>query len=117
MRKKAVLWGILLAVIHFGFVIFISYICLESCRGEPSWPLIWVLLLFLDFPVSLFVGIFPYITLPFLPEPFSDPFFVVNLIWPTIFYGIFGTLWWFFLPAIFDSMLSIIKRWFNSKGA
>jgi hypothetical protein len=93
--------GLLVSSIHF--VAFLISVWL-SRQGE-GWAgvFVWPLWLAVDFPLSLLHAIFfaPGISeqLQFLRE--GSPFLSYILYSPYLIHGFAGTVWWFFVPALY----------------
>ena len=60
--------------------------------GDPGWPKYWVIMLALDFPVSLGVMPVTWLVPPAATGALSD---VANFWWPLAWHGVVGTLWWY----------------------
>ena len=70
--------GLLVALILYG--------------GDPGWPKYWLIMLALDFPVSLGVMPVSWLVPPAAAGPLSD---VANFWWPLVWHGVIGTPWWY----------------------
>lgn len=118
--------GIMLGSIHIVLLIY-TVTCMIA--NQKYWVYYWYFFIFLDFPISLVILILFYLLdviidiishmVPlilyinnllstFLPTPMND---FVNFIIPFLFFGILGTLWYFFLPTLVTKCISkIFKR-------
>ena len=76
----------------------------------------WLIFLAIDFPVSLFYILAGYLinlcglgskAVGFLPGRLGD---VNNFLLPALFFGLFGTGWWFLLPQLIAGFFSRINR-------
>ena len=88
-------FGSALAIVHLSFVVFVYHAIVHENNPDAVYG--WLLLMFVDFPVSLGMGI--------------DYFHVPgNYDWnngtlPGLYYGIAGTIWWFILGYGFSRLL------------
>jgi len=93
--------GVILASLHVALTMFILYSIIFNIESE--WPMYWMLLFAIDFPVTLVNFIIPHAQarLSFWPSPFDD----INNFWiPLIVHGVFGTLWYFILPILIGKL-------------
>jgi hypothetical protein len=101
--------GIILSVVHFILVLWIVYhICSSK---EHVWPNLWLLFFWIDLPFGLVsIAFFKLtkrkITIPWLSYPFND---FENFILPSVFFGIGGTVWWFFIPQFIAKAFSNLR--------
>jgi hypothetical protein len=99
--------GYVLSVVHVvGFLLTVSYTYV-SADGQAS--LVWVYWALIDFPLSLFY---------FFGESYGDilttiegyaPLVAQILYLPNIVHGIFGTIWWLFLPTFISKIFARLK--------
>jgi len=95
------------AILHLFFVASIYFAVVYE--SNPDAPYGWVLLLFVDFPISLGVGI-------------RGLQIEGNYIWnngtlPGLYFGILGTVWWFVLGYVFSrSIVWVITLFRNRRG-
>jgi hypothetical protein len=89
------------ASLHAAFVVWIVSVIYRGTEGD--WPMCWLMCFWLDFPLSMIlVGLVyglrdlgvPH-KLPWFKSPIAD---VNNFLLPCLFFGLAGTVWWFFLP-------------------
>jgi hypothetical protein len=93
------IFGLILAALHAGVVAYLVWNIFFA--GEPDWPMLWTVLLIIDFPWSL-------LTFPVAwslrsmgihaRQPKARALDPENFLLPFIFLGLGGTIWWFFLP-------------------
>lgn len=85
--------GIVLAIVHLlAFLAFVIYL---HQSGEGQAILLWALWLPVDFPISLTV-LAGFELLP----PDDSIGSALRRALPYLVHGIFGTLWWYFLPFL-----------------
>ncbi len=94
--------GLLLACLHFTFVLSNTIFMIE--HNEGRWHMYWIILSYADFPASLLLT---QIILPiFLPNgPLYDPYMSTNasvLMLFSSFYIVLGTSWYFLLPILLE---------------
>ena len=89
--------GLFCAVCHF--IAFLALARYVRHATDPQAPLIWVIFAIVDFPISLLymVGASTYSRM--LAE-LGDSFLGQVLYAPHIIHGLFGTVWWYFLPRL-----------------
>ena len=107
--KKRSLFGIILALAHLYLVIYTINSILYN--REPDWPMYWMLFTGIDFPFSLFLlplsFLLDFLNLGVLVETFPSPLNDVTNFWlPAFFFGILGTIWFFFIPTIVMKIVS-----------
>lgn len=101
--------GTFLALAHFTFfVIFVRNIIIFP---DAQWELEWFTFLPIDFPISLLLfplrAICPDITVKFLSYPLSE----IRDFWlESILFGLFGTIWYFFLPILIAKIFRKLIR-------
>lgn len=96
--------GLALAGIHLAvFIVFLIYLQ-SSADGQVR--LLWVLWLPIDFPISYAV----IFGLERIPDTGPVGAFLRTYL-PHIVHGIFGTLWWFYLP----SLIAMFFSWLGKK--
>ncbi|QTL34072.1 hypothetical protein [Pseudoalteromonas viridis] len=90
---------------HFCFVIYIAYLIATS--SDSAAVNAWLLFIPMDFPISL--GLFPISYLldgnillnPRDSNGIHSIFRDINNFWlPAIYFGVVGSLWWYFLPKL-----------------
>lgn len=120
MKRTPLKIGILLAALHLALVAYVVSLLLRA--GEPDWPMYWLIFFFLDFPVTLLyvgagllVDVFQIPRVLPLPGP-SAVGDVLNFILPIFFYGIFGTLWYFYLPSLVSRVIQRMRGGGKSKS-
>ena len=103
--------GVGIAAVHLAaFVLFALYLYL-STEGQAR--LLWTLWLPLDFPVSLVV-----IKGFDLISPDSHIGSFVRMWLPYFVHGVLGTIWWFFIPVVIDSIFNkLLKKDRGSTGS
>jgi len=85
------------AAIHICIVVaFAAWIYIANNFDGES-PMYWLLLMFIDFPVSLLLG-----PLSFVVSSFPDISWLPglagdwdNFLYPLVFFAIIGTIWWY----------------------
>jgi len=104
--------GITFLLIHIvAFILFVFYMH-SSSDGQAR--LLWVLWLPIDFPVSLFV------TYGFdvIPSDSEVGAFVRRWL-PYFVHGVFGAIWWYFIPVFIsmfnDKIKKSIKKTYSKK--
>ena len=102
--------GIALATAHLVLVVIIVRSILAGV--EPAWPMLWLLLFWIDFPFSLiFLAIAKVrhrfkasrLTVPMLRAPIND---FDNFVMPFCILGVGGTGWWYLLPQLIARMVA-----------
>ena len=107
--------GISLAVIHFLGVVVLGYLIANSPDGEAV--MAWLLFISIDFPVSLGMQPVGHLVYSFdfnaLDNQGNYSIYrdIDNFWFPALYCGIFGTIWWYYLPQILRGAV----RWFWSK--
>lgn len=105
-------FGLFLAILH---ILCVIYVIAEVLADKPLGELIWLLLGYIDFPLSLLYGkvlhqIIPEFNIDFLnvlPHAMGSFLFF----WlPVLFHGLIGTLWFFFLPYLIYK----ITKWLST---
>ncbi len=97
----------LLAVIIFAVMVGIN--AGEEAQWQMAWTIFWVL----DWPVSLLLSAWewPSGTIGFLSYPFDN---FRSFVFPCLFFGILGTLWYSFMGLVSGSILilflMLVKR-------
>jgi len=97
--------GVFLSVVHFVLFALFS-ITMNIGSQDAMAGMLWGVWKSIDFPISLFAyyGFVP------TPMEWNSVYFVI-FIYPYIVHGIFGTVWWFFIPMIignvFNSLLNV----------
>jgi hypothetical protein len=99
--------------IHFGLVAAAVVAILAGT--EPDWPLVWLGFMVVDFPVSL---LYPALIslgsgLPStvqLVRPYSPMNDVRNFLAPALFFGVFGSVWWFLVGGWIQRWRSVNTR-------
>lgn len=82
--------GVAGAVAHLALLGVLVTLILRG--ADPGWPKYWVIMLALDFPVSLGVIPVTWLVPPASAGPLTD---VANFWWPLAWHGVVGTLWWY----------------------
>lgn len=100
MNKK----GIIFASLHLVFFIYIVYMILSG--SESSWPMIWWVFNIVDFPVSLGIYIFALFDFPGGSSPLKD---IRNFWVPAVYFGIVGTVWWYFVATNWSKFIKWIR--------
>lgn len=114
--------GVALAVGHALLVYKIIAMILSG--REPDWPMLWLLLLYVDLPYSIIatflqvlIGLLPLpqeVALVDFPSPAND---VPNFIVPFVLFGVGGTIWWLFLPELVRKLCAdLISRFHGRKS-
>lgn len=110
--RRPLLIGGAASLLHLLLIAAIADIGLTNANPDPDWPIVWVIVLIVDFPMSLL-----YPLMPKLPESVhlvSHPTSALNDIgnfWqPLLFFGVLGTLWWFGVAAILSQFLLWLNR-------
>ncbi|MBC2604819.1 hypothetical protein [Pelagicoccus albus] len=98
-KKIALLLGTSFLVVH---TVVLAFCFLYSQSTHEEAPMVWLLLVFGDFPVSL--GLF----LPFLH--IEGNYEWNNIYLPLVYHGLLGSLWWLFLPSIVIQTYSKFKN-------
>ncbi len=93
MNKSAMKFGILFSIIHLCLLVVFIYKLKVMSGYEGQGPLLWIYWLIIDFPISLLVIFF------FFFDITTSQYMLY------IVHGIFGTLWWFFVPIIFVGIM------------
>ncbi|KKR22070.1 MAG: hypothetical protein UT48_C0001G0083 [Parcubacteria group bacterium GW2011_GWE2_39_37] len=104
--------GIFLAAIHAILVVRTVFNIISA--KEDDWPMLWLLFPFIDFPYSLigviltgfisqFFDSINIYEINLLPYPLND---INNFILPFIIFGVFGTIWYFYLPQIISAHMA-----------
>jgi hypothetical protein len=103
--------GFLFAIYHLSLIV--NTVVLILSGKEPDWPMYWMGFLHMDLPVlPIYLPISSVLyklrvpAIPFLPTPIGD---VRNFIFPLLVFGIFGTLWFFFIPVIIAKLIDKIR--------
>ena len=106
--------GIGLAILHVLYVVkIVFWICTASGADLGQWQMIWCKLGYVDFPISLIVGIFlqaPFdvnVDFLYILPPQMDS--LISFWIPALFHGIVGTLFYFLLPTIIWKF----AKWFS----
>jgi hypothetical protein len=106
--------SICFGIAHLTLVLFIAYAIATST--DPVAVNLWLLFITVDFPVSL--GMFPLAHLidgnaimSRLDENGEYNIFrdIDNYWFPFIYSGLFGTIWWYFLPTLFVKVKNVFK--------
>ena len=114
MKHKKIILGAILGLLHLWLVTFIVINILNG--KEPDWPMYWLILIPFDLPallLSMLTGwaskpIFTAIAMNFSDaSPLSDP---VNFWMPLFYFGVLGTLMWYFIPVFIVKMLDIFRK-------
>ena len=109
-RSRAGLAGALLHLLVVGTVVtlILSGQRLDPTVNDPGWPKYWLIMLALDFPVSL--GVMPVTWL--VPAANAGPLAdVSNFWWPLVYHGVVGTLWWYIVGwAIGRKVTTLLAR-------
>jgi len=96
----AKVFGTIFAVAHlFLFVLF--SIKMNFGSQDAMSGMLWGIWRTVDFPVSLaaFYG--------FVPTPLEwDLTTTLRFVYPYVVHGIFGTAWWFFVPALIGTLFN-----------
>lgn len=116
--------GITLGITHILILIFT--IQLMYLDIEADWPLYWFVFVYVDLPISLLYPItyqliaymIPFAQIStflrnFLPYPIYD---IDNFIFPFIFFGILGTIWYFFLPKVMVFLINSTIKFYKFLG-
>lgn len=102
--------GFVLAVVHLIAVVSIVVTIVKGI--EPDWPMLWLLLFWLDLPFSLVLLAIAKVrhraksrplSLPWLRAPLND---LDNFVLPFFVLGVGGTLWWFLLPQLVGQVIA-----------
>lgn len=101
--KIGIVLGILRALLFFYVVYLIKF------GNEPDWPMYYLIFLYVDFPISLvYFGAFKmFSTIPPLPDFITQ---VLNVVVPFVFFGVLGTLWYFFLPVWIANIIQKFRK-------
>ena len=95
--------GFALSGIHLlVFSLFVIYLH-ASADGQAR--LLWALWLPVDFPVSYTV----IVGLEWIPDTLPEGVFLRTWL-PHIVHGIFGTIWWFYLPSLVATLFSWLGK-------
>ena len=114
MKNKSKTIGMILGILHLSLVIFIVFNILSG--KEPDWPMYWLLLIPFDLPVLLLQYLTNGIIEPvfsILASNFTDtsPLSSSNNFWmPLFYYGLLGTVLWYFIPTIIAKVINMIKK-------
>ena len=99
---------------HLCFVIFIAYVIAKST--DPVAVNAWLFFIPLDFPISLGWIISGYIfdgnwILSSIDDSGNYNIFRdINNYWlPAIYAGVFGSLWWFYIPILLKKVILFLK--------
>src|SRR5947209_16488928 len=84
--------GVCLAIAHL--LITIAFAIYIHGSVDPQAPLLWGVLAVTDFPLSLLY--FFSSSIPRFDQSWLGQLFYL----PYIFLGLFGTIWWYFLPRL-----------------
>jgi hypothetical protein len=102
-RSRAGLAGALLHLFVVGAVV-----TLILAGHDPGWPKHWLIMLALDFPVSLGVMPVTWLVPAAKAGPLSD---ISNFWWPLVYHGAVGTLWWYIVGwAIGRKVTALLAR-------
>jgi len=107
-KKLRMKIGLLFGIYH---ILLIANVVMLILSGkEPDWPMYWMLFLHIDLPVMPLMFIVGPILkglakiLPFIRGDIN------NFATPLITFGIFGTIWFFFIPIIFAKLIDNIRK-------
>jgi|GEM_PF-3077125 len=103
MRRTELSTGLVLASIHLLLVAIIYWINVEA--GQSYAPILWLLLAFVDFPVSLGLG-WPALQI-------AGDYRWNNQVMPALYLATLGTLWWFLLGTFIGALWRGIRRAFR----
>jgi heme/copper-type cytochrome/quinol oxidase subunit 4 len=100
MKSNAHRKGLKFAGIH-TLLFFLMIIGINSSNDGQA-PMAWVIFAFIDLPISLLY--FAHAIFKDLITFFGESSFVAKLFYPPyIIHGLFGSIWWYFLPRFFMS--------------
>lgn len=102
------------ALLHLSIVLFWIYVV----DGSRDGPMLWLMFLLYDFPVGFGWSAINSFLRDAAFFNYTNQF--GNYILPPLYFGIVGTIWWYFVPAIIyklylfgKSFLYKLKRWAN----
>lgn len=102
--------GLLLALVHVLYS-FIFILRISRYAFDAQWQLMWIVPFIVDLPISLlelfFLAVIPDINIGFLQYPLGS---LKEFIFPALFHGIIGTLWYFYIPSIIIKVFNILKN-------
>lgn len=96
-------------------LLFACVTSLTFFANEPDWPIYWILVWGLDFPVTILYFVIGAV-LPHFPDvalvhnaasPLND---LNNFLVPLIFTSTIGTAWWYFVPRLLVRVSKLIRR-------
>jgi uncharacterized membrane protein (UPF0136 family) len=93
--------GLALAAAHVVLVAFVIRLVLRS--REPDWPMLWGLLIVVNFPWSLVLAAVGSFVGKVHSEGASTRrvLDIHNFVVPFVLLGVGGTVWWYALPQVF----------------
>lgn len=109
-------WGDYAATLYFGVCIHVIWLMFCNSNPakadyEPSWPMYWLVFLFLGFPFTTIIALILKVCalnerlparLPCRHRMLGDTH---NFIIPLLVFCIGGTVWWYFLPNALRALL------------
>ncbi|MCH6259394.1 hypothetical protein MLD52_22760 [Puniceicoccaceae bacterium K14] len=98
-KKITLILGSSFLAVH---TVVLAFCFFYSQNSREEAPMIWLILVLGDFPAS--AGMF----LPFLD--IQGNYNWNNVYLPAIYFGLIGSVWWFFLPAIVTKVYSRFKN-------
>ena len=90
-----------IVLLTFHTIILLFLISAIIFSEEPDWPMYWLILFAIDFPVSLLAILLAFVSNVILPlkisffaSPFND---TLNFWCPLITFALAGSCWWYWL--------------------
>ena len=114
MKNKAKWIGIVCGTLHLLFVIYLIHLILNG--NEPDWPVYWLILIPFNLPTLLLIFITGRLLEPvfeIIASNFSTgtPLGDATNFWiPFFYFGILGTIMWYFLPSWIVILIAKIKN-------
>jgi hypothetical protein len=114
MKNKSKTIGMILGTLHLSLVIFLVSSILSGI--EPDWPMYWLLLIPFDLPILLLQYLTSWIIEPIfsmLASNFADSSPLsssVNFWMPLFYFGLLGTVMWYFIPTVIIKVMNKLNK-------
>ncbi|MBB6523792.1 hypothetical protein HNR48_004107 [Pseudoteredinibacter isoporae] len=100
--KIRIVLGLVFLSVHTILYVFVLHANIVKATDAE---MTWLIFMLIDFPVSLGV-LTPILHVEGSPE-------WNNLYLPALYFGVLGSLWWYYLPTLFSKLIDGLYNWLS----